>query len=180
MVDPIKLSPNPNVNWANDHLQFARLIAELESTLGFPVTDALCEAMDLSKDEVREIIGRAQQTWDVTQANTGYYFDVGDWVWWNDPDTEKESNCSCFGVVHRLKETHVVVRRYDSHLEPTPYLPVPVKFVDMCVEYGEIVPAITKMCPEKIRRYRIDELVVESCKRLNRVSVYLRESENPT
>lgn len=52
--------------WENDMIQFARLIAELESIGAFnqPVIDGLMFAMDLSTEELFEIIDRAQLTWD--------------------------------------------------------------------------------------------------------------------
>lgn len=55
-----------NKKWANNELQFARLIAEIEAAGGFTATlmDDLCKSMDLSNIEISELVGRAQKHWD--------------------------------------------------------------------------------------------------------------------
>ena len=55
-----KLSPDPNENWDNDLLQFARLIAECEMVGSIVITDDLCSSMSLPKEDVESIIERAQ------------------------------------------------------------------------------------------------------------------------
>jgi hypothetical protein len=54
-----------NHNWQNNAIQFPRLIAELESVGAFPpnIINALADEMDLSPDEVLELVGRAQMEW---------------------------------------------------------------------------------------------------------------------
>lgn len=58
------VSDDPNTNWENNYLQFARLIAECEAVGAIRITDELCETMDLSILEIREIIYRAQYSWE--------------------------------------------------------------------------------------------------------------------
>lgn len=55
-----------NAKWANNELQFARLIAEIEAAGGFTeqLVQDLCASMDLEKDQVTELIDRAQKHWD--------------------------------------------------------------------------------------------------------------------
>lgn len=52
--------------WANNELQFARLIAEIEAAGGFTeqLVQDLCTSMDLEKDRIVELIDRAQGHWD--------------------------------------------------------------------------------------------------------------------
>lgn len=58
---------DPQTNWANDGIQFARLIAELYETMhlaeGAGAVDDLSETMNLTTDQVLEIIERARQVW---------------------------------------------------------------------------------------------------------------------
>jgi len=63
---------DPDTNWANDGIQFARLIAELEATgrmHGELVSD-LMRSMDLTSDEIYQIVERAQQVWDEIKRQT--------------------------------------------------------------------------------------------------------------
>jgi hypothetical protein len=60
----IKVSKNPNKNWRNNLIQFARLIAEAEGAgCGIVPTKELCETMDLTPEQINEIVDRAQDTW---------------------------------------------------------------------------------------------------------------------
>lgn len=54
------ISDDPVENWENDHIQFTRLIAECEAVGAIQITDELCASMDLTPDQIKEIIGRAQ------------------------------------------------------------------------------------------------------------------------
>ena len=66
MINPQRLSRDPDVNWENNELQFMRLIAELETT-GVFTADAVAkvaEEMDVSPSDVAELIDRAQTGWD--------------------------------------------------------------------------------------------------------------------
>ena len=55
-----------NKKWNNNELQFARLIAEIEAAGGFSeqLMQDLCTSMDLEKNQVTELIDRAQTRWD--------------------------------------------------------------------------------------------------------------------
>lgn len=55
-----------NAKWANNELQFARLIAEIEAAGGFTeqLVQDLCVSMDLEKNQVTALIDRAQKHWD--------------------------------------------------------------------------------------------------------------------
>tara|TARA_R110000787_G_scaffold336_2_gene1167 strand:+ start:3812 stop:4030 length:219 start_codon:yes stop_codon:yes gene_type:complete len=52
--------------WENDDIQFARLLDEIQGNVTISDSDmeALCESMNLSKDEIFEIFERAQSKWD--------------------------------------------------------------------------------------------------------------------
>ena len=67
-----KITNNPNENWANDCIQFPRLIAELEGAGAFTpeVLAQLSEEMGLSLDRLDELVERAQKTWDDIKART--------------------------------------------------------------------------------------------------------------
>ncbi len=60
---PATIRQDPNTNWGNDHLQFARLLTEAMAVGAIQATDDLCESMDLSKDQVQDILDRAARTW---------------------------------------------------------------------------------------------------------------------
>ena len=69
----LKVSKNPNKNWENNSIQFARLIAEAEAAGAFNssmVMQDLSDSMDLTIPQVCEIIDRAQKEWDKIKAKT--------------------------------------------------------------------------------------------------------------
>jgi hypothetical protein len=59
-------------SWARNYIQFPRLIAEIEAAGGF--TDKLMQdlqtSMDLTEEDIFELIGRAQTIWDNIKATT--------------------------------------------------------------------------------------------------------------
>ena len=58
---------DPKTNWANNGIQFARLIEEAQGVGAFnngPMLMKLCDSMDVTKDELFEIVERAQKVWD--------------------------------------------------------------------------------------------------------------------
>jgi hypothetical protein len=59
-------------NWDNNLIQFARLIAEAEIAGGFTeqLVQDLCIAMDLEKDDIWNLLDRAQKQWDDAKATT--------------------------------------------------------------------------------------------------------------
>lgn len=61
------VSDDPNTNWENNYLQFARLISECNAVGAIYITEELCEVMNLSPNQVGEIIERAQYSWDKIQ-----------------------------------------------------------------------------------------------------------------
>lgn len=61
------ISDDPTENWSNNYLQFARLIAECNATGAIFITEELCNVMNLSADQVGQIIERAQYSWDKIQ-----------------------------------------------------------------------------------------------------------------
>jgi hypothetical protein len=67
-----KVSKNPDKNWKNDAIQFPRLIAELQSSGGFNLVNigTLAVEMDLSIQQVCELIDRACTKWDAIKAAT--------------------------------------------------------------------------------------------------------------
>ncbi len=70
MSQRIKVSTNPEINWKNDLLQFARLLAEAEAAGAIKISKSLCESMDLTKEEVMEVLDRAQHAWDTIKLDT--------------------------------------------------------------------------------------------------------------
>jgi hypothetical protein len=59
-------------SWHNDHLQFARLLSELVAA-GAPNRKQmaeLCESMDLSVENINEILDRAQEAWEDVKSRT--------------------------------------------------------------------------------------------------------------
>ncbi len=57
---------NINPKWDDNSIQFPRLIAEIEAAGGFTeqLVQDLCASMDLEKEDVFELIERAQYKWD--------------------------------------------------------------------------------------------------------------------
>ena len=55
-----------NKNWSDNTIQFPRLIAEAEAAGAFTpkVAEDMCNSMDLTMDELSEIVGRAQDEWE--------------------------------------------------------------------------------------------------------------------
>lgn len=63
----IKVSKDQDKNWKNDEIQFARLIAELEAAGAFcrkNIMEDLCESMNLTKEQILEIVERASNRFD--------------------------------------------------------------------------------------------------------------------
>lgn len=57
--------------WKNNRLQFARLIAELEAVGAFTrknIMEDLSETMDLTKEQILELVERASNEWDEIKA----------------------------------------------------------------------------------------------------------------
>ena len=57
------VSDDPNTNWENNYLQFARLISECNAVGAIHITEELCYSMNLSINQVKEVINRAQYSW---------------------------------------------------------------------------------------------------------------------
>lgn len=70
MPNNIEVTKNANKNWKNDHLQFARLLAEAVATGAITITDELMETMDLNQNQINEILDRAQNAWDKVKSKT--------------------------------------------------------------------------------------------------------------
>jgi len=65
-----KISANQQVNWRNNDIQFPRLIHEIEVAGGFTsdVIESLCESMDLTTEDLMELLERACQISDEIKA----------------------------------------------------------------------------------------------------------------
>ena len=64
---------HPNVNWRDNSIQFPRLISELQAAGALDdrdMMDALCLSMDLTEEQVFEIVGRADKQWEAIKAAT--------------------------------------------------------------------------------------------------------------
>lgn len=65
------VSKNPDANWANDEIQFPRLIAEIAALQSLDNwVPEVVEAMDLTREQVCEIIDRACDKWDKIKEKT--------------------------------------------------------------------------------------------------------------
>lgn len=53
--------------WANNAIQFARLLAEIQATFSEIDYDALCESMDLTRDDIDELFDRAMIAWELAK-----------------------------------------------------------------------------------------------------------------
>lgn len=60
-----KHDPKANTDlWSLDSIQFPRLLAEIYMVgLDRHQTQELCESMDISKEELKELFERAEKTW---------------------------------------------------------------------------------------------------------------------
>jgi hypothetical protein len=56
--------------WADDWIQFPRLLAEICATQDALDDSALCESMDLTENEVAELFDRAQAAWEAIKETT--------------------------------------------------------------------------------------------------------------
>lgn len=69
----VVVSKDPNSNWNDDLIQFARFIAELEASGNFQdmgyVHETL-ESMDLAPESMDELLERAQKYWDSIKKDT--------------------------------------------------------------------------------------------------------------
>lgn len=65
-MSKIKVSKDPNKNWDNNEIQFARFIVEAEMSGGLDLDtiDIMARSMDLSFNETTEILNRAKKVWD--------------------------------------------------------------------------------------------------------------------
>lgn len=50
--------------WEDNAIQFPRLLAEIMATQDNLDADALCEAMDITREELDELFDRAQAAWE--------------------------------------------------------------------------------------------------------------------
>ena len=66
----IDFDVDPDTNWDNDHLQFARLLAEALAVDAIKVSKALCVTMDLRKEQINEVLDRARSAWEDVVART--------------------------------------------------------------------------------------------------------------
>ena len=59
-----KEPPRPPAAWESDNIQFPRMLAEIRA-IGFSsgMYEELCASMDLSIDEIDEILERAESAW---------------------------------------------------------------------------------------------------------------------
>ncbi len=71
----IKISKNPNTNWENNSIQFPRLIAEMEAigifaNISNTFIHELCSEMDITKEDLFQLVNRAQNVWDNIKEQT--------------------------------------------------------------------------------------------------------------
>lgn len=63
-----KVTSDPDANWENDAIQFARLIAELDAADFFGHTARrqvreVCASMDITDEQFAELVERAEDVW---------------------------------------------------------------------------------------------------------------------
>ena len=68
----IRISTDPDVNWRNDAIQFPRLISELLATsaLNATVIEELAVSMDVSVEQLNDILDRADTAWNDIKERT--------------------------------------------------------------------------------------------------------------
>jgi hypothetical protein len=69
----VKVSKNSDQNWSNDAIQFPRLIAEMEAMGVFAIPSvlpSLAHEMDLTVDQLCDLINRAQEAWEGIKTQT--------------------------------------------------------------------------------------------------------------
>ena len=69
----VKIDQDCDKNWANNDIQFPRLLSELAAagvSLQPKLMDQVCESMDLRIEEVEELFERAQVVWDEIKERT--------------------------------------------------------------------------------------------------------------
>lgn len=71
-MSKITVSKDPNVNWKNDKIQFARFISEAEAAGAFTteILRIMMDSMDLDIKQVISIIDRASAQWDNIKSST--------------------------------------------------------------------------------------------------------------
>ena len=66
-----KISKDSDVNFANNDIQFPRLISEIADVVMSPADyQELAASMDLTVHELHELFARAQNIWDEIKART--------------------------------------------------------------------------------------------------------------
>jgi hypothetical protein len=58
----------PNERWADNAIQFPRLLAEIVATQQLDM-HLLCESMDLDMDDLNELLDRADDAWERAKGN---------------------------------------------------------------------------------------------------------------
>lgn len=58
-----------NKLWDNNLIQFARLLSEINATQDSIDFDALCESMNLEREEINELFDRANDVWEEAKAD---------------------------------------------------------------------------------------------------------------
>jgi len=69
--DTVMQAAQANPRWDNNEVQFARLLCELVAVLDEDPRDLiidLCRSMDLGPEDVKELLGRAEQVWEKAKA----------------------------------------------------------------------------------------------------------------
>lgn len=63
---------HPRDNWASDTLQFPRFIEEAQAAGAFTkrVIADMSDSMDLSKQDIQELLDRAADTWEIIKQHT--------------------------------------------------------------------------------------------------------------
>lgn len=57
------VDPDPDRNWANNAIQFPRLLSELAGLVPSRVLDEVAMSMDLTRDQIAELLDRADDEW---------------------------------------------------------------------------------------------------------------------
>lgn len=67
-----RISHNSNKNWANNAIQFPRLLAEILATVHIEEDQrqAICQSMDITSEELDELFDRAEEEWRLIKERT--------------------------------------------------------------------------------------------------------------
>lgn len=91
-----------NERWADNEVQFARLICEICATSDIDLA-SLCTSMDLGPERVQELFDRANDVWEKAKGKTSYMCGCG---WKGELEKSRQPvttcpDCDCVTAVRK-------------------------------------------------------------------------------